>query len=404
MSFRVDQQNIQANNRDGEVAPSRIGAWFGRILVTLALVGSLSTFLVMAGLSPIAPVHNVVITLFAINAAIILALLALVIAQAVGIMRARRRGAAGSGLHGRVVGLFSLVAVLPAVIVAIVASITLERGLEPWFSQRMRDVIFKSVDVADSFTRQQCVVLARESRLVADDLVRTRGYLTENHKLIEEFITARASALGLPILKVIDRQGDVLIRAQLNVLPDPANPPSDAFDDAASTGDPICAGAAETRVFTALMKLPEYQERFLLIARQVDPLAVEFPTQAREAASEYLSIDARRQGIQFAFASMYALIALTMLLSAVWFGQRFANGIVSPIRRLIHATDQVSGGNFYVQVPVRNNEGDWARLGETFNKMTAELRRQRDGLVAANDLLDRRRRFTETVLAASRRA
>jgi two-component system nitrogen regulation sensor histidine kinase NtrY len=103
--------------------------------------------------------------------------------------------------------------------------------------------------------------------------------------------------------------------------------------------------------------------------------------------------------VQIAFGSMYFLIALTVLLSAVWFGLRFADRLVAPIRRLIHATDQVATGNFYVQVPVKRTEGDLAHLGETFNKMTAELRRQRDGLVAASEVLDRRRRFTETVLA-----
>ena len=108
---------------------------------------------------------------------------------------------------------------------------------------------------------------------------------------------------------------------------------------------------------------------------------------------------AGRSGIQIAFASMFALIALIVLLSAIWFGLNFANRLVAPIRRLIHATDQVATGNFYVQVPVRTAEGDLAHLGETFNKMTSELRRQHDGLTAASDLIDRRRRFTEAVLA-----
>ncbi|MDB5510529.1 MAG: sensor histidine kinase, partial [Enterovirga sp.] len=100
-----------------------------------------------------------------------------------------------------------------------------------------------------------------------------------------------------------------------------------------------------------------------------------------------------------AFASMFALIALIVLLSAVWFGLNFSNRLVAPIRRLIHATDQVATGNFYVQVPVRGREGDLAHLGETFNKMTSELRRQHDGLTAASDLIDRRRRFMEAVLS-----
>ena len=73
-----------------------------------------------------------------------------------GLVRARLAGAAAARLHGRVVGLFSLVATLPAILVALVASVTLERGLQPWFSEQMRDVIFKSVEVADAYATGQC--------------------------------------------------------------------------------------------------------------------------------------------------------------------------------------------------------------------------------------------------------
>ena len=93
------------------------------------------------------------------------------------------------------------------------------------------------------------------------------------------------------------------------------------------------------------------------------------------------------------------LIALIALLSAVWFGLNFANRFVAPIRRLINAADQVASGNFYAQVPARKADGDLAHLGESFNKMTQELRRQHAGLTAASDLIDRRRRFTEAVLS-----
>ena len=98
---------------------------------------------------------------------------------------------------------------------------------------------------------------------------------------------------------------------------------------------------------------------------------------------------------------MYTVIALIVLLSAVWIGLNFANRLVAPIRRLIGAANIVSTGNLHVQVPVRRSEGDLAQLGETFNKMTQELRTQRDDLLRARDLIDSRRRFTEAVLAGA---
>ena len=98
---------------------------------------------------------------------------------------------------------------------------------------------------------------------------------------------------------------------------------------------------------------------------------------------------------------MYTVIALAVLLSAAWLGLNFANRLVAPIRRLIGAANIVSTGNLYVQVPVQRSEGDLAQLGETFNRMTYELRTQRDDIVRARDLIDQRRLFTEAVLAGA---
>lgn len=380
-------------------SPRSFSGWIGALVVCFALISALTTFLVLSGATPIAPVHEVVVGVFIINALLIVMLLIIVVLEAAVLIRARRAGAAAAGLHVRIVGLFSVVAALPAVLVAIIATVTLERGLEPWFSDRMRDAIFKSVEVADAYAGSQCRSIGREIRLLSDDLGRAKAAYDVDRKWFESFLTARATALGLPVVWIMKRPDTVLVRANIDVLRDVSKPDAAAFDDAEAAPEPICVVPQTGRVFGALMKLPSYEDTFLYVAREVDPLAVEFPTVARGAAAEYLGIDQRRKGVQIAFAAMYGLISLILLLSAMWLGLNFANRLVAPIRRMIHATDQVSSGNFYVQVPIRRAEGDLAHLGETFNKMTAELRRQHNGLVAASEVIDRRRRFTETVLS-----
>src|SRR5881409_813100 len=88
-------------------------------------------------------------------------------------------------------------------------------------------------------------------------------------------------------------------------------------------------------------------------------------------------------------------------MASVLIGLNFANRLVAPIRRLMGAANIVSTGDLHVQVPVLKSEGDLAQLGETFNKMTQELRTQRDELVNASDLIDSRRRFIEAVLSSA---
>jgi len=392
-----DQRSAEPT-RAPEAKPGGPG-WIGTLTVMTALWSALATFLILAGATPIVPTHQVVLTVLGLNCFLVLCLIGIVAWEANSLVRARLAGQAGARLHGRVVGLFSLVATLPAILVAVVASVTLERGLQPWFSDQMRAVIFKSVEVADAYATGQCESLGREIRILGDDLGRARPVFDVDRRWFDTFLTTRATALGLPVARIVKPDNEVVARADIDVLKDPPKLSQETFDDAASSNDPICVVPREGRVFGAVAKLPQYDNSYLFVAREVSPLAVEFPTVARAAAADFLAMDSRRRGVQIAFASMFVLIALIVLFSAIWFGLNFANRLVGPIRRLIHATDQVASGNFYAQVPVRKAEGDLAHLGETFNKMTSELRRQHDGLTAASDVMDRRRRFTEAVLS-----
>ena len=140
----------------------------------------------------------------------------------------------------------------------------------------------------------------------------------------------------------------------------------------------------------------------LYVARPLDPRVVAQLRETRlEREPNTLHSKRAALGVQVAFGLMYTVIALIVLLSAVLIGLNFANRLVAPIRRLIGAANVVSTGNLHVQVPVRKSEGDLGQLGETFNRMTQDLRTQRDDLVRARDLIDSRRRFSEAVLAGA---
>src|SRR6202040_2992729 len=165
--------------------------------------------------------------------------------------------------------------------------------------------------------------------------------------------------------------------------------------------EPQVAMFLDDNYVAAIIKLRGYNDLYLYIARLLDPRVLAQLRATQASVAQYADLSARQIGIQIAFGLMYTLIALIVLLSAVWIGLNFANYLVAPIRRLIGAAQVVSTGNLYVQVPTRRSEGDLAQLGETFNKMTQELRTQRDDIVRARDLIDSRRLFTEAVLAGA---
>jgi two-component system nitrogen regulation sensor histidine kinase NtrY len=383
-----------------ESTPPRERRWLARlgpVSVTMALLSALATLLIFADYTPIPPTSQVVLVLFALNAAISLFLMILLFLEARRLIAARRAQAAGARIHFRMVALFSGVAAFPAILMAMVGSVTLDRVLNPAFLQDVRGFIYTTGSVARIFRESQCRALLQEARLTANDLDRASTLFGTNRALFKEYFAGRAQVLGFSSAAMMKRDGTIV---EYGTAPNSriVQPESADFEDAARD-EPLCLILDEGRSFVALRQMQNFPDTFIYASRPVDPLATAFPVQVQNLTTLYEAYEGHRRNIQIAFAIMYALIALIMLLSATWLGLSVANRLVTPIRRLITATDQVSSGNLYVQVPVHRADGDLGHLGETFNKMTSELRLQQNRLIAASRLNDERRAFTEAVLA-----
>ncbi len=384
----------------GRNGKPRFAARFGPVAVILALIVALVSFLIFSGYTPIAPTDTVVVGLFVANILGILLVFCFVLAEAYALFKARRAGIAGAELHVRVVGLFSIIAAAPALLMAWVGSVTLERSLNPTFMQDGRGFVQNTIDAARLYERDQCKSLLQEARLTASDLDRGKLMFEVDRPLFRDFFASRARFLGFTAAALMKSDGTVVERVDTGaavgnvvVRPDPRD-----FEEA-KQNEPVCLTLNEGPTFVALRTLNSFEDMFLYVARPVDPFTVEFPRQAAKMVALYDAFDSHRRGIRIAFATMFVLIALIMLLSATWLGLSFADSLVAPIRRLIAATDEVASGNLHVQVAVHKSEGDLAHLGETFNKMTSELSVQQHRLIAASKLIDERRLFTEAVLS-----
>src|SRR5947209_9537727 len=372
----------------------------GVAAVALALLSALVTFVVLAGLTPIAPTHEVVVTLLLANGATGFLLGRVIGREVWGMVQARRRGRAAARLHVRIVALFSIIAAVPAIAVAVVASVTLDRGLDRLFSQQTRALIENSLIVADAYVREHVQFVRADSIAIAIELARAKPLFDQSREQFHEFLAVQASIRGLPAVMLLDKDLTVVDQVDTRTS-DAFVKPSPEVLAAVNDTEPQVAMFLDQNYVAAIIKLRGYNDLYLYIARLLDPRVLAQLRATQASVAQYADLSARRVGIQIAFALMYTVIALIVLLSAVWIGLNFANYLVAPIRRLIAAAHVVSTGNLYVQVPTRRSEGDLAQLGETFNKMTQELRTQRDDIVRARDVIDSRRRFTEAVLAGA---
>jgi two-component system nitrogen regulation sensor histidine kinase NtrY len=374
--------------------PSR----FGGIVLVLALLATLTTFLVLAGLTPIPPIHKVVVTLLCINAAFAVLLLGIISWQARALVLARHRKQAGAKLHQQVIFLFGIIAVTPALLLAAVAVVTLDRGLDQWFSTRARSIVDNALVVSRAYLEEQFRTIRAETLAMANDLNRERALYETDRARFRDLVTVQSTIRGMQATYVLKRDLTVVERATNDGGRPMQMPPPNAFEQATAT-EPAILSPNSQNLIGAVYKLAGFDDLWLFVVRGVDPRATHYLRMTEAAAAEYIALDRRRFGVQVAFGLMYLVIGLTLLLAAIWIGLAFANRLVSPISRLIGAADQVAAGNLYVQVPHGKREGDLGGLSETFNRMTAQLRTQRNALLEASEQIDERRRFTEAVLS-----
>src|ERR1700758_4418164 len=374
--------------------------WLPPFAVATALLSAFLTFVVLTGLPPIEPTPEVVRSFLLINAATILLLVGIILREIWQMVQARRRGRAAARLHVQIVALFSIIAVLPAVLVAIVANVTIERGLDRLFSGPTREVIQNSLIIARAYTYEHAQLIRGDILGMANDIAHARPLFDQDRASFHDLLTASANARNLPGAMLIDKDRNILASAQTGIRQDFTTPPPEFLDNVNET-EPQIAVFPEANYVAAVIRLRAFSDTFLYVARLLDPRVVAQLKQTQASVAEYAEIESRRLGIQVAFALMFAVIALTILMSSVLIGLNFANWLVAPIRRLMGAANIVSTGDLNVQVPVLKSEGDLAQLGATFNTMTQELRSQRDELVNASELIDSRRRFIEAVLSSA---
>ncbi|MES0881993.1 sensor histidine kinase NtrY-like [Roseibium sp. SCP14] len=393
MILETVQQSAAQSSSSG-----RLWRRVGLAIMVVALVSIAVTFAILMGLTSIDPTREVIMTAMTINGALAAVLLGVISLEIYKLWQARRRGRAAARLHVRVVALFSLVAAVPAVLMAVLAAVTLDRGLDRWFEDRTRQIIDNALTVAQAYLQEHARVLRGDLIAMTNDIDRAKAVYEFEPSRFDQFFATQVSLRGILGAFILNGNGDVVTRVILDPNAEIPLPPADSFFKAKS-GDPILIAPGSSNIVGGVMKLSAYDDFYLYAVRAIDPRVVEYLRLAETGASQYQQMENSRFGVQVAFALVYLGVALVLLLSAIWIGFGFANRLVSPIRTLISAADEVAKGNLAVKVRTEKSGGDLANLGITFNKMTGQLLGQRDALLAANEQIDRRRRFNEAVLS-----
>jgi two-component system nitrogen regulation sensor histidine kinase NtrY len=384
----------------------RMGIWAGRIglgrklaiaLAIPALASGIATYLALTGAPPFGPHPSAVLALLNLDLILLLALGAVIAKRLIEVWAERRRGLAGSRLQIRLVVLFSLIAVLPTIIVAGFSYLFFSFGVESWFSDRVRTAITESLAVAEAYLHEHQQAIRADVLAMANDLNRDSVQLALNPQHLQQVVSAQAALRGLTEAMVFDRAGHMLARSSLSFTLGFEPVPDDAIH-LADTGDvAIMTNDSDDRV-RALVRLNQFGDVYLYVGRFIEPRVLNHMEETQRAAALYEQMEGQRSGFQITFALIFMMVAMLFLVAAVAIGIHFAAQFAGPISRLITAAEQVRGGDLAARVPEGEKDDELASLSRAFNRMTYQIESQQRELREANRQLDERRRFTETVL------
>jgi two-component system nitrogen regulation sensor histidine kinase NtrY len=378
----------------------RLTGWAGFGLVVLGIVSGLTTFAILTGLTPIIPTKEVTTALLLLNTALVVIMAAMIGGQVLFLLRERRKGTAGAGLHIRLISLFSLIAVVPAIIVAVFAFVTLSRGLDTWFSQRTQAIVNSAVTVAEEYIKNTAEATRADVANISADLNQQKPLFDTDRAAFVRRVARHAALRGLAGAFVFDQSQkriDVNVTASDRVK---FLAPSPEMIALADKGNLVLIPPGEGgNLVRALIKLQSFPTHYFYVYRFISPTVIGQLTKTREAKAEYDRLLNQRTGVQLTFGMMYAVVAFVFLLAAMWIGLWFSDRLVAPIVRILDASRRVAQGDFAAKVSTVEGIGDLETLARTFNFMTDQVAQHQDELLKTNDQLDQRRRFTEAMLA-----
>ncbi|WP_333683238.1 sensor histidine kinase NtrY-like [Pontibaca methylaminivorans] len=399
MAARTSKRPLAAFNRWRRTRRARNLGTLG--LVVLGPLLALATYLVLGQFDKHSSARLLRFVLLA-DLVYVLAVATLVLHQIARLVAARRAKSAGSRLHLRLTGVFALLALIPTVTVAVFAMLTVNVGLEGWFSDRVSQVVGSSLAAAQAYEAEQREDLAEDALALARYLDSSRqvALFMDDGELRQILNQGQAQIQrGLREAYVIDGTGRIRSRGERSYLFDFDDPGEDRIAEARDDALTIIQDW-DNNEFRALVRLDAFADRYLYVSREVDGELLNLLDETKETVHLYQQLESERGKVLFEFGLIYLGFAVILILAAIWLGLWFAERLSRPVGRLAGAAQKVGAGDLDVQVIEEEGDDEIAQLGRYFNQMTRQLKQQRSTLLENTEQIESRRRLFDSVLSS----
>ncbi|AXC50855.1 PAS domain-containing sensor histidine kinase [Paracoccus suum] len=332
----------------------------------------------------------------------LITLLGLVGFRLVRMITERRQSRAGSRLHLRLVSIFTGIALVPTVLVALFAGLTVNIGLEGWFSSRVQSVVASALSAAEAYQAEHRADLTEDAEALARFLDRAAA----ENRLIDDGALRQLLGQGQTQIQrglregyIIDGAGRIRARGERSYRFWYEQPTSEQIAIARRDGIALIEDWPENE-FRALVPLTTLGDRLLYVTRDVNGELLGLLDRTRETGTFYQQLERTRGRVLFEFSLVYLGFALLLVAAAIWLGLWFAERLSQPIGRIASAAEAVGKGELGLQIPEPDTGDEIQTLGQAFNRMTRQLKTQREELVASYEASDAQRRLFDSVLSS----
>ena len=331
----------------------------------------------------------------------VLLIVGIVLVRILYVLSQRRSRLAGSKLHFRLAGVFTTMSLLPTITVAVFATVSINLGLEAWFSERVQSVVGTSLSAARAYADEQQAALVEDINSLAKGLqnLKSNRPFLEDDDLRNELASLQIELQrGLKEAFILNGSGNIELRGERSYLFDFEKPGEKEIKKAIT--DVVLINDFNNNELRALLYLKGFGDRYLYVTRDVDGTLFNLLDETQKTAVLYQQMESDRTAYLLNFAVLYFALALLLIVSSVLFALWFAERLSKPIGRLAAAAKRVGAGELTTQVIEDEGDDEIAQLGRYFNQMTKQLKHQRDTLVDNTQQIEERRRLFDSVLSS----
>ena len=275
---------------------------------------------------------------------------------------------------------FALFTFIPSLLISIFSLFLFSFALEKYFDKKVTTVVNNSYELAKNYVDEVRNKVQSEIVLIAFDVNKSKKFLNDNTKEYKRFLKTQKLIRRVDEIHIIDGQKKLLF----STLEDnePYIPPLDqALNLVLDDDRPLKIINAFENRSAAIMRLQNFDDRFIYVVNYLDENISKFLTESQEAINFYYTVEEKSTGIKISFAIIYIIIVSLLLFISISIAIRFSSRFFRSINNLILASTSIGQGNLEIKVPEVKTDKDLEILNKNFNQMIERLKDQQDKLI-----------------------